>query len=168
MWTVFTFYKIGKNIFFVFVIIFIIGRIISRLFFENNTPSRIQYLFSGYFKFYFSGFSQHGCCGYFTIRIKNSDEAACDQIVNLAFVFADGCCSYTCWNDSMVVGNLAVVEYFFRLLYFTCQYSFYQGFIPIQSFKCSRYFRKNIVTQKSGIYTRVGGQLLFIKGLNCF
>ena len=165
MRTAFSLHKSRKYIFILFL--FFLGSIFH-VFSKNNTPPRFQNLLTGHFKLYLIHFSHHGSSRNLTIGIEHRNKTTGYQIINTTLHIRQILRINACRDNCMVICYLRIIEYFFRFRQWsTCQRSC-QHFIIPKAFQYSGTLGIDIVTQKSGIDTRISGYFLFIKGLNQF
>ena len=163
MRTTFPLDKSRKYIFILFLFFF--GSIFH-IFGKNDTPSRLQNLFAGYFKFYLVHFAHHGSGRNLTIGIEHRYKTTGYQVIDTTFHIRQILCINACRDNGMVICYLRIIKYLFRFRQWsTCQRSSQHLIVP-KAFQYSGTLRINIVTQESGIDTRISSHFLFIKRLN--
>ena len=109
MRTAFSFGESGQYAFFLVFLPFF-RNVLSK----DYAPAGFQNLLSGHLELYLVCFTDDGRGRKLTIRIEHSDEAAGNQVEHPFFHVAEALRLYPGRDDSMVVGHLAVIEYFFR------------------------------------------------------
>ena len=165
MRTALPFHKGRKNI--LIRTFFLFGRVFH-VFGKYHTPSRFQDLLTGDFKFYFIHFAHYGGSRNLTVGIEHSYKTASYQIIDTTLHIGQVLSINSGRDDGMVVRHLRVIEYLFRLWQCNAIQRSCQNFIITKSFQDAGTFRINIITQESGIDTRIGGNFLFIKRLDQF
>ena len=66
----------------------------------------------------------------------------------------------------MVIGYLRIIKHFLRLYEWLSFEQCSPGFIRFQTFQNVCTLRINVITQESGIHTRISGNLLFVQRLD--
>ena len=133
---------------------------------EDAAPSRFQDLLARGAERHFGGLPQYGSGGITAIRVENSDEAAGNQVVDVALHVGHGFGRNACRDDGMVVRHLRIVEYFFPLR----QYGTAQGLQQLAVASCDAVedtfaFRIKVFAEVSRIYARVSRIFFLVEAL---
>ena len=170
MRTAFSFLESGEcSFFFLFVFALSIvhsgGQVCLRLG-KDNFPPRFQYLFASGLEFNAIGFTNDRCGGEFAIGIEYRDESACHQIEHTFLHVRQVHGILSRRDDGMVVGYLRIVEHLLRFVQLGTGKWSRPCFIRLDTCQYARAFWIDVIAQEGGIYTRVGGNLLFVKRLD--
>ena len=100
-----------ERAFFIAILIFF-GLFFVLFFLEDAPPARRQNFFAAHSEQRIAGLPEDRRCGKFAIRIKDCNEAACDQVVYVLLFRQQVVSRLPCRNDGVVVSYLRRVENF--------------------------------------------------------
>ncbi len=103
------------------ICIVVIG--ILRILGINYSPARFQHLLTAHLELYLFRFrsvfvdnlAQYGGGGELTVRIEHADESLGDEVIDVRLHIGESGWWNPGWDDGVVVGHLAVIEYLLAL-----------------------------------------------------
>ena len=181
----FAFHERWEGFFIVSVgIICIVVICILRILGIDYAPARFQNFLAAHLELYLfrlgsvfvDDLAQYGGGREFTIRIEHADESLGDEIIHVCLHIGESGWRNTGWDDGVVVGYLAVIEYLLALRQLLAgggELLDERQIFLLTSYLCLahtiqnlRTFRIDIVCEKLGIYTRIRGIFLLVETLD--
>ena len=135
---------------------------------EYHTPAGFQYLLARNLKLYLLHLAYYGGRSEQTVRIEHGNETACNQVEYAALHIRQVLGRLAGRNDGMVVRHFRVIEHLLRLRQSSSVQRSSQCLVIAQSLQYAGTFGIDVVTQESGIYTRIGRYFLLVKRLDGF
>ncbi len=141
----------------------ILGIDYSPAWFQNLLTAHLELYLFRFWPVFVDDLAQYGGGREFTIRIEHADESLGDEIIDVCLHIGESGWRNTGWDDGVVVGHLAVIEYLLalrQLLAGGCELLDEREVFLLTGYLCLahtiqnlRTFRIDIVCEKLGIYT---------------
>ena len=132
------------------------------------TPARLKNLLAGGFKLYVSNLAENRCGRNLAIWIKLCNETAGHKVIDHHFLLGKVGGRDSCRDNRVVVSDFGIVEDSFAFRQLFASERIGELFVSHESLKSLRDLGVDVVAEESRVHARIGGNLLFVEGLNEF